>query len=76
MGEKLPEFRKVVRFELRATEAFAEDIDKWRCRQRPIPSRSSALRVLVRLGLRAAMRTKRLRGYEVPSEHLTIGAAL
>jgi hypothetical protein len=72
---KPTELCKVVRFELRATESFAEDIDRWRCRQRPIPSRSSAMRVLVRLGLGAAMRMEKRRGY-VPSEYLTIAAVL
>ena len=37
-------------FQLRVSEKFFAALDRWRSKQKPIPSRAEAVRVLVALG--------------------------
>jgi hypothetical protein len=40
--------------QVRCKDDFLREIDDWRSRQRPIPTRSEAIRQLAMIGLRAA----------------------
>lgn len=40
------------RIGMRTDSEFVSEVDEWRGKQRPIPSRAEAIRLLVRLGLR------------------------
>jgi len=44
------------RFQMRASRAFLESLDKWRRQQPDLPSRAEAIRRLVELGLKKGKR--------------------
>jgi hypothetical protein len=46
-----PEGRKGRPLQLYATNAFIQQLDEWRAKQRPIPNRSEAIRLLVEQAL-------------------------
>jgi hypothetical protein len=49
---------KTITIQMRVSEEYVAGIDEWRAKQRPIPSRSEAIRQLTAIALGKAPKTK------------------
>jgi hypothetical protein len=52
---------KTITIQMRVSEEYVAGIDEWRAKQRPIPSRSEAIRQLTAIALGKAPKTKAVR---------------
>lgn len=51
------EEQQTERLQMRVSPSFLEKVDEWRAGQRPLPSRSEAIRLLVEIALRQELQS-------------------
>lgn len=54
----MPDSENAMRLEIRASKQFLDDLDDWRIKHKPFPSRAQAIRELVAIGLKQPVKRK------------------